>query len=82
VTTIPCPYVYKGGKPCTGHIIRIEGYKADISWALQEVGTWQFSVGQPRSHYHLFCSEKGNHAGFGRTDAESMKTYQLPDGVA
>jgi hypothetical protein len=46
-------------------------------------GTWRASIGEPRSHYHLFCSEKGNHAGSARDDHPSMKRYfsQLPEGI-
>jgi hypothetical protein len=44
-------------------------------------GQWVFSYGRPRSHFHLFCSEKGNHAGYPRRDSDQMKFYgdQLPD---
>jgi len=38
-------------------------------------GSWSFGLGEPRSHYHLWCSEKGNHAGYGRGDSERMKFY-------
>jgi hypothetical protein len=33
---------------------------------------WTFGIGEPRSHYHLVCSEKGNHAGWGKQDAEGL----------
>jgi hypothetical protein len=38
------------------------------------------SVGEPRSHYYVFCSEKGNHAGNVGGDDQRMKFYfnQLP----
>jgi hypothetical protein len=36
------------------------------------------SVGEPRSHYHLYCSEKGNHAGYGREDAVKRYYQDLP----
>ena len=80
---IPCPFVYANGKRCTGHIVRVEAYKADLSWGLRDDGRWGFSFGPPRSHYHLFCSEKGNHAGMKREDDSGMKFYydQLPDEV-
>ena len=71
---IPCPYVYAGGKFCKGHVVGIEAFKADISWSF-EAGHWRFRCGHPRSHYHLVCSEKGNHAGTGRPDAEGMKFF-------
>jgi hypothetical protein len=83
MTAIPCPFVYANGKRCTGHVVRVEAYKADISWGLNtETGEWEGPhVGQPRSHYHLFCSEKENHAGYARPDSERMKFYlnQLPE---
>ncbi len=56
----PCPFVYAKGKKCTGHIWRIEAFKVDISWSRADDGKWSFAVGEPRSHYHLYCSEKGN----------------------
>lgn len=78
---VPCPFVYARGKRCTGHVVRVEAYKADLEWTLGADGTWTFSTGAPRSHYHLFCSEKGNHAGTLRHDDDRMKFYldQLPD---
>src|SRR5258708_31126382 len=72
----PCPFVYAKGRKCTGHIWRIEVFKVDISWSRADDGKWSFAVGEPRSHYHLYCSEKGNHAGYGREDA--VKSY-YPD---
>jgi hypothetical protein len=43
----------------------MKAYKADLTWQPGEGGVWHFSRQPPRSHYHLFCSEKGNHAGYG-----------------
>ncbi|HWK13741.1 MAG TPA: hypothetical protein VNS02_05055 [Rhizobiaceae bacterium] len=76
---VPCPFTYASGKRCTGHVVRVEGYKADLEWSRGADG-WKFGCGEPRSHYHLFCSEKGNHAGYARHDSEKMKFYysQLP----
>jgi hypothetical protein len=71
----PCPFVYAKGKKCTGHVVRIEAFKADLSWLRADDGKWSFAVGEPRSHYHLYCSEKGNHAGYGKPDNEAMKFY-------
>ena len=52
-TAIPCPFVYANGKRCTGHVVRVEAYKADINWAPDKAtGEWRQSTGQPRSHYH------------------------------
>ncbi len=77
-----CPFVYANGKACSGHIVRVEAYKADLDWSLDKSGVWQFSFG-PRSHYHLFCSEKGNHAGPRRPDDPQMKAHwrDLPDEI-
>lgn len=78
----PCPYVYKNGKRCPGHIVRVEAYKADLKWSFdKEQGQWNFTWDEPRSHYHLFCSEKDNHAGFGREDALKFYLGQLPEGL-
>src|ERR1035437_6736073 len=71
----PCPFVYAKGKRCFGHIVRIEAFKADLAWHCADDGKWSFAVGEPRSHYHLYCSEKDNHAGYGRPDAAAMKFY-------
>ena len=75
---IPCPFVYSSGKQCTGHIIRVEAYKADISWSRQGDGTWKFGWDRPRSHFHLFCSLKNNHAGLKGPDALQYFFNQLP----
>jgi hypothetical protein len=77
---VACPFVYANGRKCSGRIVRVEAYKADVSWAPDEDGKWRPSVSDPRSHYHLFCSEKGNHAGCRGEDHPRMKCYlsQLP----
>lgn len=79
-TPIPCPYIYANGRVCTGHVTCIEAYKADVTWAFDKEGKWQFGF-QARSHFHLFCSEKGNHAGFRKRDSDGMKFRfdQLPE---
>ncbi len=74
----PCPFVYASGKKCSGHIVRIAAFKADMSWSRSDDGQWSLSVGEPRSHYHLYCSEKNNHAGFGRDDALKFYYRDLP----
>jgi hypothetical protein len=71
----PCPFIYAKGKKCTGHVVRIEAFKIDVTWQVDDAGQWSFSLGEPRSHYHLYCSEKDNHAGYGRPDSEQMKFY-------
>lgn len=77
---VPCPFVYANGRRCTGHIVRIEAYKADLVWQADAEGSWHFDF-RPRSHYHLFCSEKGNHAGYRRQDPIDMKDWldRLPE---
>ena len=78
--TVPCPFVYANGKRCTGHVVRVEAYKADLLWTCKD-GRWFLRFSEPRSHFHLFCSEKGNHAGYPRRDSEQMKFYwrHLPE---
>jgi len=79
----PCPFVYANGRKCAGYITKVEAYKADLSWDRQADGTWKFDWRWPRSHYHVFCSLKGNHAGYDRPDDGRMKFYldKLPDGL-
>ena len=78
---IPCPFVYANGKICTGHITRFEMYHARMRWENNE-DDWVFSF-QEGTHYHLYCSEKGNHAGFKKGDDYRMKFWydQLPDEI-
>ncbi len=76
---ISCPFVYSTGRPCAGHIVRVEAYKAELRWSLGADGAWSFDF-EPRSHCHLFRSLKGNHAGTLRSDDRQMKHSwnQLP----
>jgi hypothetical protein len=30
---IPCPFVYANGRACSGHAVRFESYKADLTWS-------------------------------------------------
>jgi hypothetical protein len=71
---IPCPFVYANGKRCDGEIDRIEAYRAELVWERSSEGKWRFNW-SPGSHYHLFCSKKGNHAGYKRPDSEQMKLH-------
>jgi len=79
---IACPFVYANGRVCVGHVVRVEVYKADMDWSLDAEGVWHFGF-RPRSHFHLFCSEKGNHAGFRRQDSAALKFWfdTLPEDV-
>jgi hypothetical protein len=79
MTPFPCPYLSPNGQRCPGHIVRVEALNADLSWALRENGDWKLNHSQPRSQYHLYCSERGDHSGDKRP--EQMKRYlsRLPD---
>ena len=76
---IPCPFVYADGRCCRGRVTRIATFKADIEWREAADGAWQFYWAD-RTHYHLFCSERGNHSGVKKNDDERMKFYyrELP----
>jgi hypothetical protein len=69
-----CPFVDANGRRCNGRIVRVEAYKADLEWAEKPNGSWEFGW-FARSHYHVFCSEKGNHSGYISEDDERMKFY-------
>jgi ribosomal protein L24E len=71
---IACPFVYANGRVCKGHVDRVEVYKAKMTWSSDADGTWSFDF-RHDSHYHLFCSEKGNHAGSRRQDPKKMKFW-------
>jgi len=76
---LPCPYVFPNGERCPGHIVNIEAFNADLSWALGEGGEWTFNHSQPRSQYHLFCSERDNHAGDRRPEQMNCYLSGMPD---
>ncbi len=78
---IPCPFVYADGHRCSGFIVRVAAYEADVEWYLDEQGRWTLSV-TPNRHYQLFCSEKGNHAGL-QSDSTQLKfrPQDLPERV-
>ena len=80
---VPCPFTYADGRRCTGHVRRVEVYHCKIFWEQRDDGSWLFDY-QPGTHYHLFCSEKDNHAGIRRGDDERMKFWpqHLPEEVA
>jgi hypothetical protein len=54
--TIVCPHVSPKEKSCKGHVVAVEAYKADVRWNTNDEGSWLLSIGEPRSHYHVFCS--------------------------
>jgi len=79
---IPCPFIYANGRTCAGYVVRFEVYKADLSWTTDADGAWNFQF-RPRSHFHVFCSDKGNHAGFRRQDPNTLKFWfdTLPEEI-
>ena len=77
---IPCPFVYAKGRPCTGHVVRVEAYRADLTWTADGHGAWRFDF-VPGTHFHVFCSEKGNHAGIGGPDALKFWFSELPPAI-
>jgi hypothetical protein len=78
---IPCPYVYARGRKCTGYVVKVAAFNADIEWRFND-GEWKFSAGCPKSHYHVYCSEKGNHAGAIGDDALKFYFQNLPEQIA
>ena len=75
---ITCPFRYANGRRCEGVVVRMELYKSDLTWDSNDGRDWGFGI-QPRSHFHIFCSLRGNHAGFQR-DPYQMKFWyaELP----
>jgi hypothetical protein len=55
-------------------VVRLEVYKCDLAWESQGNEGWALRI-RPRSHFHVFCSLKGNHAGFRREDAPGLKFF-------
>ena len=76
-----CPFVYGNGKKCNGHIDQLEINKADISIGLNEKGEILGVSIKSRYHVHLYCSERGNHAGYIRPHSDKMKVFyqDLPE---
>ncbi len=78
---VPCPFVYSRGKLCGGFVVRVEAYRADLEWVREDDGGYRFGW-SPRTHYHVLCSERGNHAGI-RGDDGRMKFWldELPESL-
>jgi hypothetical protein len=79
MASFPCPYVYPSGDRCGGRIVKVEAFNADLRWTLDESGNSTFSHSQPRSHYHLFCSEKGSHADDPHPEQKRCYMINMPD---
>jgi hypothetical protein len=75
----PCPYVHTNGDQCPGHIVKVEAFNADLRWTFDESGNGTFNHSQPRSQYHLFCSERGNHADDSGTEQMQCYIISMPD---
>jgi hypothetical protein len=73
------PFVYVDVATVLEPLNALKSTKADLTWEASTDGAWAFGV-RPRSHFHAFCSLKGNHAGF-RSDGEGLKFFydRLPD---
>ena len=41
---IRCPFTYSNGRACTGHIVRIEAYKADVEWQVPQMVSGNFPL--------------------------------------
>lgn len=80
MTKIPCPYTYANGKRCPGYVAGVERYHVTAEWTY-DVGAdrWELGVWDDGTHFHLFCSEKGNHAGVRREDALKLWGRELPE---
>jgi hypothetical protein len=60
---LPVPVPVSRGSTVSGSHLKSEALNADLSWVLGENGEWTFNHSQPRSQYHLYCSERSDHAG-------------------
>jgi hypothetical protein len=79
MATFPCPYVYPSGDRYGGRIVKVEAFNTDLRWTFDESGNSIFSHSQRRSHFHLFCSEKGNHADDSHPEQMMRYTINMPD---
>ena len=71
-----CPFVYVSGKNCDGYISEIEIIKSNLVVSLTEDNKITgIELTKIRYHVHLFCSKKGNHAGYARQHPEKMKIW-------
>jgi len=74
-----CPFTYSNGRKCKGYVKTIKLIKVNVEIDLSEDGKIiDISLERSDYHVHLYCSEKGNHAGYGRRDSEQMKCWWSP----
>jgi len=74
-----CPFTYSNGRKCKGYIRKIKLIKVNLEIELSEDGKITDIFCIPSDyHVHLYCSQKGNHAGFARRDSEQMKCWWNP----
>jgi len=78
-----CPFIYTNGKRCNGYVNRIEVIKANIKFAVDKKDNLEFSGLNSNHHIHLYCSKKGNHAGYHKLPPEAMKLWlnELPSNI-
>ena len=42
MASFPCPYVYPSGDRCSGRIVKVEAFNADLRWTFDESGNSTF----------------------------------------
>lgn len=78
-----CPFVYSNGKECDGYVKELKIIKANIRiYLTQDNRVTDINFYTPY-HVHLYCSKKGNHAGYRRLDPPEMKIWfnELPEEI-
>jgi hypothetical protein len=76
---IPCPFVYADGRFCQGHIVRIETYKADLVWEMDETGRWRFDLRRGCVSTSSAREGQTTRASSARTDAMKDWLDRLPE---
>ena len=78
-----CPFVYSDRRQCKGHIVGVEIIRSDLYVSITEDDRVKAVSISPRYHVHLYCSEKGDHAGVKREHSEQMKMWykELPEWI-
>lgn len=74
---LDCPFVYANGKRCKGKIVRVKVWHCTVEWDVVDDEV----IIDPGTHVHLYCSEKGDHAGWARKPKWPMRSWahELPD---